>query len=122
MKRLMVLPFLLMAWLPLAASAETYLLMAEEDGCFWCAKWNSEIAEIYPKSAEGRAAPLKRFDLRGPAPEVEFASRVRFTPTFVLVRDGQEIDRIEGYPGQDFFWSLLAMMLQRAKIPLEQTG
>ena len=47
---------------------------------------------------------------------------MRFTPTFVLVRDGQEIDRIEGYPGQDFFWSLLAMMLQRAKIPLEQTG
>lgn len=97
--------------------------MAEEDGCVWCERWHEEIAPIYPKTAEGRAAPLVRYDLHGAAPsDIEFEHRVHFTPTFILVRDNQEIDRIEGYPGEDFFWGLLGMMLERADIKLEPTG
>ncbi len=99
------------------AAAETFLLMAEEPGCPWCARWDSEVGAIYPKTPEGRAAPLKRFDLhRGPPPGVALASRVRFTPTFLLVRDGAELGRIEGYPGEAFFWGLLSAMLARAGI------
>nr|WP_208995215.1 thioredoxin family protein [Roseibium hamelinense] len=96
--------------------------MAEEDGCSWCAKWDDEIAHIYPKTAEGKTAPLKRFDLFSETPDVTFKNRVRFTPTFVLVQNGVEVGRIEGYPGEDFFWSLLTMMFKRANIPLDQTG
>ena len=33
-----------------------------------------------------------------------------------------EIDRIEGYPGQDFFWGILEMMLERAEISVGETG
>jgi len=105
---------------PLQAAADTYLLMAEEAGCFWCARWNEEIAHIYPKTAEGKTAPLKRYDLHSETPDVEFAKRVHFTPTFVLVQDGKEAARIEGYPGEDFFWGLLELMFERAKIPLER--
>ena|SRR5210317_1125129 len=108
--------------LPLSAAAETYLLMAEEVGCAWCARWNEEISHIYPKTAEGQAAPLHRYDLHDESPDVEFAQRVRFTPTFILVEDGVEVGRIEGYPGEDFFWGLLTMMLERAGVPLESTG
>ncbi|MTI04905.1 hypothetical protein E1180_05175 [Roseibium denhamense] len=96
--------------------------MAEEDGCSWCAKWDNEIAHIYPKTAEGKTAPLKRFDLFSDKPNVTFKNRVRFTPTFILVQNGVEVDRIEGYPGEDFFWSLLTMMFKRANIPLDPTG
>ena len=32
---------------------------------------------------------------------------IRYTPTFVLARDGREVGRIEGYPGDSFFWALL---------------
>ncbi len=108
--------------LPLPAAAETYLLMAEEAGCMWCAKWNKEISHIYPKTTEGRTAPLRRFDLHGETPDVAFTYPVRFTPTFVLVQDGTEVGRIEGYPGEDFFWGLLEMMFERANIPLEKSG
>ncbi len=112
-----------LAALPFAASAETRLLMAEEAGCFWCARWDAEIADIYPKTPEGQAAPLIRFDMHGNAPDgITLKSRVRFSPTFILVRDGVEIDRIEGYPGEDFFWGLLGMMLDRAAIDYERTG
>ena len=97
--------------------AETLLLMAEEPGCVWCARWNAEIAEIYPKTVEGKAAPLRRFDIRDGAPDgVTLDRKLHYTPTFILVRDGLEQGRIEGYPGQDFFWGLLGQLLERARI------
>jgi len=102
--------------LPLAVQANPVLLMAEEQGCHWCEKWNDEIARIYPKTAEGRTAPLRRYDLHHEKPDVIFLGPVHYTPTFILVRDGREIGRIEGYPGADFFWGLLAMLFRRAGI------
>ena len=122
MKRLHILWVMALMWLPAAAVAETYLLMAEEDGCYWCAKWNEEISHIYPKTTEGKLAPLQRYDLHSETPDVAFDKRVHFTPTFVLVQDGAEVGRIEGYPGEDFFWGLLTMMFERANIPLEKSG
>jgi hypothetical protein len=119
---LRALAFMLLAWLPGPALAQTYLLMAEEAGCQYCALWNAQIAPIYPKTPEGQTAPLQRFDLHGEHPAVAFQSKLRFSPTFILVQDGREVGRIEGYPGEDFFWGLLGMMFQRAKIPLEPTG
>lgn len=109
--------------LPLPASAETLLLMAEEHGCVWCERWNKEISAIYPKTPEGQAAPLVRYDLHGEQPEnVNFARRVHFTPTFILVEDGVEVGRIEGYPGEDFFWGLLSIMLEEAGVSVDTTG
>lgn len=88
------------------------LVMVEEHGCVWCETWNEEIAPIYPKTAEGRFAPLRRIDIHDPLPEdLSFARRLSFTPTFVLIDDGAEVARIEGYPGEDFFWGLLERML-----------
>lgn len=108
--------------IPATTVADTYLLMAEEPGCYWCALWNEEISHIYPKTIEGRTAPLQRYDLRAETPEVEFARKVRFTPTFILVDNGKEQGRIEGYPGADFFWGLLNGIFERANISLENNS
>lgn len=122
MTALRVLILTAFTWLPTTVLADAYLLMAEEDGCFWCAKWNEEIAHIYPKTIEGQTAPLQRYDLHGTTPDVEFEKRVLFTPTFILIENGAEVGRIEGYPGEDFFWGLLTMMFERADIPLDKAG
>ena len=101
------------------ANAEMTLVMAEEHGCVWCERWNDEIAPIYPKTSEGKLAPLHRINVHDPVPvDFTFKSKPHFTPTFILMDDGVEISRIEGYPGEDFFWGLLGMMLQDAtKLP-----
>ena len=112
----------LLTVLPLSAWAETVLLMAEEPGCYWCEQWMKEIGPIYPKTAEGRAAPLKSYDVLTPPKDVTFARRVHYTPTFILVRDGKELSRIEGYPGEDFFWGLLEQMLIKAQVKIEPLG
>ena len=98
-----------------ALAAEVQLLMFEQPGCIHCAAWNKEVAPEYPLTEEGRAAPLRRLQLRDPLPEgVELVSPPVFTPTFVLVENGAEAGRIEGYPGEDFFWPLLARMIAGA--------
>lgn len=103
------------------AAADTILVMVEEKGCMWCARWNQEISDIYPKSQEGAAAPLMRLDIHAKRPEdIVFARSLTFTPTFVLVVDGQEVSRIEGYPGEDFFWGLLGKMLLQANVDVSQ--
>jgi hypothetical protein len=105
----------------LSATAQNKLIMVEEIGCIWCARWNEEISEIYPKTGEGRTAPLERIDINMPhPPEMEFASKLRFTPTFVLMVDNKEVSRIEGYPGEDFFWGLLGQMLKQANLKVNQ--
>ncbi len=123
MTRLLSLSAILFLALTLSVRAETFLLMAEEKGCMWCARWNSEIAHIYPKTPEGQTAPLRRFDVHQDDPEdVTFQRPVRFTPTFVLVKDGMETGRIEGYPGEDFFWGLLGQLFERARIDINASG
>lgn len=114
MKLLSLVFSLLLA--PVVVSAgELRLIMVEEEGCYWCERWTSEIGPIYPKTAEGRAAPLLRADISLGAPDgFQFNSVPFYTPTFILTEDGQEIGRIEGYPGEDFFWGLLEMLFKNA--------
>ena len=95
---------------PFAAVAAE-LVMVEEKGCIWCARWNTEIAPAYSKTDEGRFAPLRRVDINDMPEDLEIDRRVAFTPTFLLVEDGEELARIEGYPGADFFWPMLTKIL-----------
>ncbi len=87
------------------------LIMVERHGCHWCERWNAEIAPIYPKTEEGKRAPLRRLEINVLPDEITFTSRPVFTPTFVLVDEGRELGRIEGYAGDEFFWFLLSQLL-----------
>jgi len=94
------------------ALSETRLMMVEEHGCAWCERWNLEVGDVYSITEEGLAAPLWRHDINDEVPEgVTLSSAPHFTPTFILLVDGTEVNRIEGYPGEGFFWGLLGMML-----------
>lgn len=98
-------------WLTALPTLAAELVLVEQAGCHWCAQWNKEISHIYPKTDEGKQAPLRRVDLRDLPTELTFKSRPVFTPTFVLVENGKELGRIEGYAGDEFFWFLLSKLL-----------
>ncbi|MCV2870895.1 hypothetical protein OEZ71_01140 [Defluviimonas sp. WL0050] len=111
--RIALIPFLAALLVASPAMADLRLLMVEQDGCAYCAEWDRVIAPIYPKTPEGQTAPLERVHLRGPYPsDVEIGPRPVFTPTFILIADGREVGRIDGYPGEDFFWGLLGQMME----------
>ena len=44
---------------------------------------------------------------------VALARPINVTPTFVLVENGEEVGRIDGYAGKDFFYPMLAELLRR---------
>lgn len=103
----------LLLW-AMPAHADLRLVMFEQAGCSYCALWHKQIGPIYPKTTAGTVAPLDAVNLHGNwKDDIDVKSRPRFTPTFVLVRDGVEIDRLEGYPGEDFFWGLVEKMLMK---------
>ena len=95
------------------------LVMFESKICAWCDAWHAEIGPIYPKTDEGKRAPLRTVDIHDARPgDLADIDGVRFTPTFVLLSDeGREVGRINGYPGEDFFWGLLGELI--AKLPAE---
>ncbi len=89
------------------------LVMVDQEGCVYCEMWKEQIGPIYPKTAEGRFAPLRIVDVfELEQSGISFARAVNFTPTFVLIEEDRELARIEGYPGEDFFWALLTRMLE----------
>jgi hypothetical protein len=90
------------------------LVMFEDPGCPWCRRWHAEIGPGYPRTEEGRLAPLRRVDIKDQARAgVALKQPVTATPTFVLVEDGSEVGRLVGYPGHDFFYGLLGEVLAR---------
>ncbi|WP_187969823.1 transcriptional regulator [Aquibium microcysteis] len=99
--------------LALSARAQAAeLLMLEQPGCVWCAQFDAQIAPAWPKTPEGRLAPLRRVDITRPWPsDLAGVAKERFTPTFVLMDDGREIGRIRGYVGDEFFWYRIGELL-----------
>ncbi|WP_243698770.1 SoxS protein [Paracoccus alkanivorans] len=99
-------------------SAPLRLLMVEQEGCIYCEAWDREIGPGFAKSSEGLRAPLLRVDIDGPWPDgIALERRPTITPTFILLREGAELSRLEGYPGDQYFYPLIDEMLSKANIP-----
>lgn len=116
MQRFAEIAVLLSVILPATLVRSAELLMLEQPGCAWCVRFNNEITPAYAKTKQGKKAPLRHIDITQPWPEdLAHIASERFTPSFVLIEKGVEIDRMRGYHGPDFFWFLLDEML--AKLP-----
>jgi thioredoxin-related protein len=93
------------------------LVMFRRAGCPYCAAFDRAIGPVFPKTDIGKRIALRQVDLDRKADgKVTLNSPVRFTPTFVLVDSGRELGRIEGYPGEDFFWGLLERLLLQHRL------
>jgi hypothetical protein len=94
------------------------LVMYRRDGCPYCARWDREIGPIYAKTEISRRAPIRMINLSRDRDLPINRGPVIFTPTFVLIENGREVGRMEGYTGDEFFWvrlaNLLAMLPQPA--------
>ncbi|MDO5647185.1 SoxS protein [Paracoccus sp. (in: a-proteobacteria)] len=107
--------------LPLTARATdpraqpVQLMMVTSRGCYYCAQWEQQIGPGYAASPAGRIAPLFRVDRDGPFPDgLALDRRPWITPTFILLKSGLELSRIEGYVGQNHFYPVLNNVIAQA--------
>jgi len=121
-KALVVALALMLPAMTSAQAQDLRLLMVEQAGCYYCRVFNRDIAPVYEKSAEGQAAPLVHVQLRGDLPEgVVLNTQPFVTPTFILIGpNGAEIERLTGFPGEDFFWPYISDMISTAQTGLGQ--
>ena len=107
---------LALAGQPLLAAPGLRLMMVRRKGCVYCAAWDREIGPVYARHPSGRMAPVFMVDVEGPYPDgLALDRRPWLTPSFILLRGGQEVARFEGYPGADKFFGVLRVMLDEAR-------
>ena len=87
------------------AIAGTRLIMVTSDHCPFCQAWERDVGAVYDKSPYAPALPLTRLDMGSSMPEgVALQNPVVGTPTFLIIRDGKEIERQRGYDDAEIFW------------------
>ena len=111
--------------MPLHASADTtshddspVLIYVYSPECGACRQFAREVDPIYEKTAESLALPLERVLIDEWQADrhqlVECASaEVIGTPTFLQIRDCEELDRITGYSDAELFWLGHRRMMNR---------
>lgn len=95
-----------------ASGKRVQLIMVDDPTCRYCRMWNEAVGAGYAKSPEGRTAPLKR--VRRGARELAGLEHVVYTPTFIVMQGGEEVGRISGYSGPDYFYEDLREIFERA--------
>ena len=103
---------------PAGNSDSLVLIYIYSPECGACRQFDREVGPIYDKTAESLALPLERVlidDWQADRHQlVECASaEVIGTPTFLQIRDCQELDRITGYSDAELFWLGHRRMMNR---------
>ncbi len=101
-----------------ASGRAAELIMVDQPGCIWCARFDQQVGAVYPKTEEGRLAPLRRLDIRSKElRDLKLTTAVRYTPTFILIDQDREIGRITGFQSDDTFWGLFGKLIKKLDAP-----
>jgi thioredoxin-related protein len=98
MTRLSAALLVALAMMPTAPAAAAELLFVEVKSCVYCIRFNKQMAGPYQASELGQKVPLRRVNLmeRWPA-DLKAVDRPPYTPVFILVENGKEVGRFNGY-------------------------
>ena len=87
------------------AAADSRLIMVTSDYCPSCQAWELDVGKVYDKSPYATTLPLTRVEIGSKMPgDVTFQKPVVGTPTFLIIHNGQEIGRQNGYIDAEMFW------------------
>lgn len=99
--------------LPLNAAE---LLYFYDTFCGACQKFEEEVGYLYEKTEEAKSLPMRKIEFsswrkneQGEYRDI-IAKRIVGTPTFVLIDNNTEIDRLVGYSNDELFWLNLTAM------------
>ena len=116
MIRFFVALSLALAVLPAPAASAAELVFVEVMGCVYCIRFNKQMAHNYQASSTGKAVPLRRVNLRQRWPaDLKQVDRPPYTPVFILVENGEEVGRFNGYVNPQRFNHDLQRLLRKPR-------
>jgi thioredoxin-related protein len=99
-----------------ASSKAMELVVFEHPDCTYCPIFRSSVAQRYQSSPQAAEAPLRFIDIaKSDSGRYALKSPITMVPTAVLIKDGQEVDRIAGYWGPDSFFKMVAYIIGKAE-------
>tara|TARA_B100000989_G_C19319022_1_gene375883 strand:- start:312 stop:653 length:342 start_codon:yes stop_codon:yes gene_type:complete len=90
------------------AAADARLIMVTSANCPYCQAWERDVGAVFNKSPYAAKLPLTRVEIGSKMPKnILLKKPIIGTPTFLIIRNGQEIDRQRGYVDEEiFYWWL----------------
>ena len=96
------------------AAADARLIMVTSEYCLYCQAWEHDVGAVFNKSPYAAKLPLTRVEIGSKMPNnVVLIKPIIGTPTFLIIRNGREIDRQRGYQDEEmFYWWLSEHMAE----------
>ena len=93
----------------------TELLVFEHPQCTYCEVFRRNVLPKYQIATHVSAPPVRFIDVsNGDLDRLGLSARIQMVPTAVVLRDGREMGRIEGYWSSANFFAMLAHILDAA--------
>ena len=91
-----------------AKPSRTEVIVFEISGCKYCVVFRENLGARYLSSTTNTLAPMRFVDVGRLDPEAfHLSGDIGTVPTIVLMRDGREVDRIEGYPLSEILFGMV---------------
>lgn len=92
------------------------LLVFEVEGCVYCEVLRRDVFPRYRAAPASATAPMRFVDInKVDTDTLALRGALRVVPTVVLMKDGKEVERIDGYTGPEMFFQLVARMIEKAQ-------
>ena len=90
------------------------LIVFEHPDCQFCRVFRRDVLPRYQEAPTANRAPIRFIDIeRTETASLRLRGGIHVVPTFVLMEDGREVDRIVGYWAPENFFKMLSYMLAR---------
>lgn len=84
------------------------LIVFEDDGCIYCRLFRRDVLPRYQTSRRAKSLPIHFVSVRqSEGLRRRLNAPLSVVPTFVVMRNGREIGRIDGYTGPGPFFRLI---------------
>ena len=87
------------------AKDSSLMIMITDKNCLYCIVWEKQIGKIYPKTEIAEKFPLHRIEVKNFVNYTKYdLKKTNITPTFIFIKNDNEVGRIEGYTNPEMFW------------------
>lgn len=98
-----------------ASEERMELLVLEIRNCGICGLVRTHLQPAYERSPRARDLPMRYVDVTSlDETKLGLKGPIDTVPTIVLMRNGQEVDRVAGYLAPELFLRVLTQMMQKA--------